>query len=172
MSYETGVHQSLYGKKVSIEITGFIVKGDNMIVNVPTVGLLNAGEVNNKGIELAASSAFSDKLSSNLTYSFTHMEHPVYATPKHNLFLSSSYQLKKVKIMASLQHINDLDSDPSTAIESFESYTLLNSKISYQALKFAELFISAENILNQEYETNRYYTMPGITVFGGIKLKL
>ncbi|HUX55376.1 MAG TPA: hypothetical protein VMV77_00255, partial [Bacteroidales bacterium] len=60
--------------------------------------------------------------------------------------------------------------DPS-AKTSYQNYVLLNSKISYQVLKYAELFISAENILNQEYENNLYYSMPGITAFGGIKMR-
>ena len=53
-----------------------------------------------------------------------------------------------------------------------ENYTLLNSKISYRATKFSELFLSAENLFDIKYETNKYYTMPGITIFGGIKVRL
>jgi outer membrane cobalamin receptor len=100
------------------------------------------------------------------------MKSPVYATPKHNLFASCDYRWKKLRLMISVQHVNHLDTDPLVSSESFENYTLLNSKISYQALKFAELFISAENILDQVYENNIYYKMPGITLFGGIKLKM
>ncbi len=172
MSYETGILQSFYGRKLNLELTGFIVTGDNLIITVPSLGMQNAGEVNNKGIEFAASSTPSENLDLNMTYSYTHMENPVYATPKHNLYLSCNYQFQKIKLMTSVQHINGLDSDPSVTKESIESYTLLNSKVSYRIVKFAEVFISAENILNQKYETNRYYTMPGITIFGGVKLRL
>ncbi len=172
INYETGLYQSFLNQKLKIELTGFIVKGDNMIVTVPMVGLENAGEINNQGVEFGASANPLDNLNLNLTYSFIHMKSPVYATPKHNLFASCDYRWKKLRFMTSIQHVNHLDTDPSVSSESFENYTLLNSKISYQALKFAELFISAENILDQEYENNIYYKMPGITLFGGIKLKL
>jgi len=172
INYETGLYQSFLNQKLKIELTGFIVKGDNMIVTVPMVGLENAGEINNQGVEFGASANPLDNLDLNLTYSFIHMKSPVYATPKHNLFASCDYRWKKLRLMTSIQHVNQLDTDPSVSSESFENYTLLNSKISYQALKFAELFISAENILDQEYENNIYYKMPGITLFGGIKLKL
>jgi len=172
INYETGLYQSFLNQKLKIELTGFIVKGDNMIVTVPMVGLENAGEINNQGVEFGASANPLDNLNLNLTYSFIHMKSPVYATPKHNLFASCDYHWKKLRFMTSIQHVNHLDTDPSVSSESFENYTLLNSKISYQALKFAELFISAENILDQEYENNIYYKMPGITLFGGIKLKL
>ena len=170
-NYETGVLQSFLNQKIKIELTGFIIKSNNMIITVPMVGLENAGEVLNKGIEFGASAIPINNLDLNMTYSFTHMKNPVYATPEHNFFASLNYRWKKLTIMASIQHVNHLDTDPSVSNESFETYTLLNSKVSYKVLKYAELFISAENILNQEYETNRYYTMPGITVFGGINFK-
>jgi len=73
--------------------------------------------------------------------------------------------------MVSSQYINHLDCDPSPASESYENYLLLDSKVSYNFIKWGELFLSAENILNQKYETNLYYTMPGVTVFGGVKLR-
>ena len=171
ISYETGLLQSFFNQKLKLELTGYIVKGDNLIIAVPMVGLQNAGEVFNKGIEFAANANPLNNLALNLIYSYINMKSPVYATPKHHLFLSCNYRLKKWQFMSSIQYVNNLDTDPS-AKTSFQSYVLLNSKISYQVWKYAELFISAENILNQKYENNLYYTMPGITAFGGIKFKL
>ncbi|MCX6325155.1 MAG: TonB-dependent receptor [Bacteroidia bacterium] len=170
MSYETGLLQSFFNQKLKLELTGYIVKGDNMIIAVPMVGLKNAGEVFNKGIEFAANANPTENLGLNLTYSYINMESPVYATPKHHLFLSCNYRLKKWQFMSSIQYVNHLDTDPS-AKASFQDYTLFDSKISYQVWKYAELFISAGNILNQKYENNLYYTMPGITAFGGVKMK-
>ncbi|MBN2863088.1 MAG: TonB-dependent receptor [Bacteroidales bacterium] len=171
INYETGIMHSFPGSNLKLELTGFIVKGKNLIITVPLQGLQNAGEVNNKGIEFAANANPSENLALNFTYSFTRMKIPVYATPKHNLYASVSYRYRKFNFILSTQYINNLDSDPSPVKESYETYTLLNSKISYQLMKWGELFITAENILNQKYETNLYYTMPGTTAFGGIKLK-
>jgi outer membrane cobalamin receptor len=171
MSYETGLLQSFFSNKLKLELTGYIVKGDNLIIAVPLAGLQNAGQVYNKGIEFSANSYPVTNLGLNLTYSYIDMESPVYATPKHHLYLSGDYLMNKFRISASVQYVNHLDTDPS-AITSYQNYTLVSSKISYLIKKYAELFISAENILNQKYENNRYYSMPGITVFGGIKLKL
>lgn len=170
INYETGIMQSFFNKKIRLELTGFIVNGNNLIINVPMQGLQNAGEVANKGIEFSANSNMVKDLDINLTYSNIGMKSPVYATPKHHLYLSSDYALKKFLFNASIEYINSLDTDPSTKIKE-ETYTLVNVKITYRALKFAEFFLSAENILNTGYETLKYYTMPGITVFGGIKFK-
>jgi iron complex outermembrane recepter protein len=171
MNYETGVMHSFSGNKLRVELTGFIVTGKDLIITVPMQGLQNAGEVNNKGIEFSVNANSSENLLLDVTYSYTHMKIPVYATPRHNLFASINYKYRKFQFMISSQYINHLDSDPSSTAESFETYTLLDSKVSYHLLQWGELFISAENILNQKYETNLYYTMPGITLFGGIKLK-
>jgi outer membrane cobalamin receptor len=171
MSYETGFLQSFLNQKVKLELTGYIIKGNNLIINVPLTGLQNAGEVFNKGIEFAANANPINNLALNLTYSYINMKSPVYATPKHHLFLSCNYRMNKWLLTSNVQYVNHLDTDPSSKT-SFQSYVLLNSKISFQIWKYAELFISAENILNQKYENNRYYSMPGITAFGGVKMKL
>lgn len=172
MNYETGILLSLAGKKVELELTGFIVEGDNMIIMVPMQGLRNAGEVHNRGVEFSGSARPAKNLNFNLTYSYTGMKKPVYATPRHNLYAGAGYIAGKFRISASVQHIDHLDTNPLVNKETYETYTLLNSKISYTPVKFAEFFISGENLLNQKYATNIYYTMPGITVFGGVKLNL
>jgi outer membrane cobalamin receptor len=171
MSYETGLVQSFLDQKLKLELTGYIINGNNLIINVPLEGLQNAGEINNKGIELSVYAKFINNLDLNLTYSYIHMKSPVYATPEHHLFISGNYHLSKFEFRSSVQYINHLDTDPSPNT-SFQTYTLLNAGISYQLSKFAGLFVNAENILNQKYENNIYYPMPGITLFGGIKIRI
>lgn len=171
ISYETSILQYLFNNKLNLELTAFMVDGDNMIINVPMLGLQNAGEVSNKGIEFAANAKPFRNLDLSITYSFINMKIPVYATPKHNLFSSCRYTWKKLSATASIQYINGLDSDPSVTKISFQNYTLLNTKLSYKLKKYAEIFASVENVLNQEYENVKYYTMPGTTVFGGLNLK-
>jgi outer membrane cobalamin receptor len=171
MSYETGLTQSFLDQKLRLELTGYIINGNNLIINVPLEGLQNAGEINNKGLEFSAFAKFINNLDLNLTYSYIHMKSPVYATPEHHLFISGNYHLHKFEFRSSLQYINHLDTDPSPGT-SFQTYTLLNAGISYQPSKFAGLFVNAENILNQKYENNMYYPMPGITLFAGIKIRI
>lgn len=172
INYETGLLQGFAGGKVSVELTGFVVKGDNMIIMVPMQGLQNAGEIDNRGIEFSGNANITENLSLDLTYTYTHMKTPVYATPRHNLYAGTGYRAGKFRITASVQHIDHLDTNPAVNKEVYETYTLVNSKIAYTPFRFTEFFLSAENILNQKYATNIYYTMPGITVFAGVKLKL
>lgn len=173
MNYETGILQSLFNHQLNLELTGFIVKGDNLIVTGAMGALLNGGVMDNKGIEFAANANPDKNLSINFTYSFTHMKSPVYATPKHHLYLSSSYNWNKLQLTASIEQIIHLNTQPDiTLAPYYQDYTLVNLKLSYKVSKSIGLFCSAENLLNREYETLRYYPMPGASVFGGVNFKL
>ena len=168
-NYETGIIKSFYDRKLNLELTAFLIEGKNLIVTVPLKGLQNAGEVSNKGLEFSAAFNPFQKLNFHLAYSYINMKTPVYATPEHQIFVSSNFQLSKTKFVLSLQKIINLDTDPSSFI-SLENYALVDLKISQRFISVVELFVSAENLLNQKYEQNRYYTMPGTTVFAGVNL--
>jgi outer membrane cobalamin receptor len=173
MNYETGILQSLCNHKLNLELTGFIVKGDNLIVTGAMGALFNGGMMDNKGIEFAANATANKNLSFNFTYSYTHMQKPVYATPKHHLYLSSSYNWNKLQLTASIEKIIHLNTQPDITLAPYYlDYTLVNFKVSYKVSKLIGVFCSAENLLNQQYETLRYYPMPGTSVFGGINIKL
>lgn len=170
-NYEAGVIRSFYDRKLNLEFTAFLVEGDNLIVTVPNKGLQNAGSVSNKGVEISADANPTINLNIHAAYSYINMKSPVYATPEQQLFISSRYQMNKTLFVLSLQQIVNLDTDPSP-ITHQETYTLVNAKISQRIFRFAEVFVSAENLLNQRYEQNRYYTMPGTTVFAGVNLNI
>jgi len=171
MNYETGIQHTFAGTGINIELTIFSLKGNNLIVNVPLRGLQNSGEIENKGTEFSADATVTKNLSMNCSYSYINMKKPVYATPEHQIYIGSQYRLKNLLLTASLQQVINLDSDPSPLV-SGETYSLLKARASYRFGKYFQVYLSGENLLNQVYETNRYYTMPGITVFTGINFKI
>jgi len=168
MNYETGLTKSFFNQKMSAELTFFYVNGDNLIVNVgPPDGYLNTGEITNKGIEFALNAEPAENLKLSATYSYINMKNPVFATPEHQLFLNAHYRFKKLQLTASIQQISNLDNDASPVVNKV-SYTLLNAKAMYNLTRNLKLFVSGENLLDVDYEVNRYYTMPGATVFSGL----
>ena len=169
LSYEAGISRNFFNNLLSAEVTLYNVSGDNLIIMVPMQGLRNAGEINNRGIELQVQAQPVKNVSIEGTYSYIDMKNPVFATPKHHLFLSARYNMKKVQLMASLQQINGLDSDPSPAV-STENYSLLMAKAVYFINNNLRWYISGENLLNEQYAVNRYYTMPGATFFSGLNI--
>lgn len=170
MNYETGISSVFFNNRMSAELTFFAVSGDNLITIVPINGApryMNSGEISNTGIEFALNAEPTENLLLNASYSYINMDNPVFATPEHQLFLSAKYQWNKLQLSANVQQVSDLDNDPSPVVNK-ESYTLLKAKAVYNITNNFSLYVSGENLLNENYQVNRYYTMPGATIFSGL----
>ena len=170
-SYETGISHNFLENKLKVELTGYLVNGDNLIVTGAMGNLYNTGAIHNKGIELALTAKPIKNFEFLVTYSYIHMDQPLFATPKNNLFLSGTYHWNKFRLNGSFQQISDLNNDATGKIN-LVSYSLLNAKAAWSLNKHIEFNLSGENLLGQKYEPNRYYPMPQTTVFAGINLKL
>lgn len=169
--YEASFLHEFSDQKVNLEITLFKIKGDNLIVNVPLKGLLNSGKVDNNGIEFSIDTRMTKNLNLHGTYSYINMQLPVYATPEHQFFIDARYRLNQFLFTASLQQIVNLDTDPSS-LTLKQSYALLKTKVAFDLSKNFQLYLSGDNLLNQHFEVNRYYTMPGITLFSGLTIQI
>jgi iron complex outermembrane receptor protein len=170
VSYETGLLKTFFTNRISAELTFFVVEGDNLIVTVPVNGTLkymNSGEISNKGIEFALNAEATKNLALNATYSYINMDEPVYAVPEHQFYINARYRLQKFLFVASAHQISNLDNDPLPVVNK-ESYTLLKAKAMYNFTRGLKFYVSGENLLDQSYQVNRYYTMPGTIVFAGI----
>jgi outer membrane cobalamin receptor len=172
INYEIGVLQELLGNKLSLELTGFKANGENLIKTVMgTNGPKNenTGKFSNTGIEFAGTYKPSENISFNANYSYISMDEPIIATPEQQVFISGTYKWKKFSVNISVQHINNLYTQ-ITPEKIKDSYTLLNSRISYTINKYADVFVKGENLTDQKYHINYAYPMPGIIAFGGINL--
>jgi outer membrane receptor protein involved in Fe transport len=170
-SYETGVAHNFLHNKLKAELTGYTVKGDNLIVTGAMGNLYNTGKINNKGIELSLTARPIANLEMLLSYSYIHMDTPLFATPKNNLFLSGTYHWLNFRFSGSFQQISDLNNDATGKINLI-SYSLLNAKAAWSATRNLEFTLSGENLLGQTYEPNRYYPMPLTTLFAGVNIHL
>jgi len=170
-NYEVGWTQQLPWWKGQLEMTTFWLTGDNLIVTVPMRGVKNAGKLDNKGLETSLSFNPTAALTTDLTYTYQHLSDPVYATPRHQLFVSASYRFKAFTVTGNLRHIDQLNTLANPMLPPhFEQYTLLNANVNWRLKPYLTLFVHGHNLLNQRYETNRYYTMPGATLMTGFKL--
>ncbi len=174
INYEATISQQFLKNSLSLELTVFKAKGENLIKILPEGGQpknVNTGEFDNSGIEVAANYHLNRDLSFNANYSFISMDDPVIATPEHKAYISGTYKFDNFTFNLSLQGIYDLylttGDDPIK-----ESYTLLNSRIGYKINKSIDIFIKGENLFNKDYQVNYGYPMPGIIIFGGLNLHL
>jgi len=168
MNYEIGILQKLLKSKLSLELTAFKANGENLIKTVNYKNI-NTGKFSNIGIEFAGTYKPTKNLSFNANYSFISMDVPIIATPEQQLFVSGTYKWNKLSINVSVQHINNLYTQVTPTMEA-NSYTLINSKVSYSINKFVDVFVKGENLTDTKYYINYAYPMPGILVFGGVNL--
>ncbi len=178
MNYEASWDQHWMQGRMQTELTVFMSDGENLIVMVPPVAppppqYKNSGSFNNKGIEFSWNYRPADRLKLHANYSFIHMEKPLSATPGHNLFVSGRYQLKRWNFLLKLQSIFNLYNETGSGVEVLEkNYQVLGARIGYRATRFLDVFLTGSNLLDQEYQINYGYPMPGISVMGGLSLKL
>lgn len=150
----------------------YYINGKNMIQTVPVDGRMmniNTGAIKNYGIELQSALHFLKMFTLNANYSWLHMKNPILASPEHKLYVGLDFEKGRWFASTGVQYINGLYTalDPQER----EQFVLWNIRGSFAATKWLELFVKAENLLNQQYEINKGFPMPGITAMGGVKFK-
>jgi len=169
VNYEAGISQRFLKDKLIAEVTIFHSVGDNLIKTQMQGGIpryVNTGNFSNWGMEFSGILDLLENLNFEFNYSYIHMQMPVLATPKHQVFLAGSYTWKRFKFNLSFQSINDLFLEIEPDID-LESYNLLNSRILFHLSKHIEIYFKTENMLNEYYEINKDYSMPGFLGFLG-----
>ncbi len=171
INYELSWLQSYIDHKLNTELTVFLAEGSNMI-EVDGIGpgakRKNLGNFTNYGVEFSTAYTINKHIAINANYSYLHLNRKIVASPKHQANLSLLYNYKKFNANLTAQHIQGMYS--STVPEVIQNYTVLNIRASYQILKNLNIFASAHNLLNQQYEIQYGYPMPGINFHGGINI--
>jgi outer membrane cobalamin receptor len=172
MNYEIGVLQNFLKNRVMLELTFYKAMGDNLIQTVmgPTGPVNeNTGEFSNTGVEFAGTFKPAKMFTINATYSYISMKEPIVSAPEQQLNVSGTYKWNRFSFNLSGQHIHNLYTQVTPQVEK-NSYTLLNSRVSFMIYRYVDVFIKGENLTNKKYYINYGYPMPGIIVFGGINL--
>ncbi len=176
-NYEIGWMQSLMNNKLNLEVNAYYINAENLIqvVGGPIPTRQNTGSVTNYGLEFSGKYAVMKNLFVHANYSYLHTSTPIIAAPRNQANVSVNYKYKIWNFNLSSQYVEQLYTfihikpiDPPT--KTIPSYLLLNARIAAQPLKNLEVFVMGNNLLNQQYEINDGYPMPGINVLGGVKL--
>jgi iron complex outermembrane receptor protein len=174
-NYELSWGQSFMDGKLDLEVTGFIIDGENMIQEVliaaPPPVKQNTGAFTNKGIEVSSDYKIRENLNFNLNYTYLNTSKEFKYAPEHELNFHGRYRLKPVSFMLFLKYVNNLNTFVSENEVTSENYTLLNVKVIWNALKWLNVFLEGNNLFNTSYEIDRGYPLPGINVLGGIELR-
>jgi len=157
--------------KLDFEVTAYYQEGSNLIQTIgqyPNIRYENTGEFTHYGLELAGSWNPWEWMVIESNYSWLHMDKPITAAPEHQFFTSLNFRQSKLAAKLSGMYIHGLYT--SISPESVENYFLLNARVSYTFLDMLTLWLSGENLLDQQYEINYEYPMPGISVIAGIDI--
>jgi iron complex outermembrane recepter protein len=189
-AYELGVEQWLFDKKTRLALTGFWNDIDDMIY-YRTEGnnrlRINAGKVRTYGIEIEAEQKITDWLAlwGNFTYTHARVEEnstdldsegkKLTGVPEYmgNIGVDASTKWFKTSLMGRYYSKVYGASDNSDTAEgvyaSYEPAFFLDAKFTVSPVKWMDVSLSVENILDEEYY--EYYKSDGCTVFAEVTFK-
>jgi len=151
------------------EMSLFYISGNDLLIRLPSVGLVNQGKIENKGIEFTLNIKPLTNLYSNIIYSYINMKEPVYATPEHNLNAKIGYTNGIFNLYTGLKFISNMDNDASNKVNKI-SFCTIDMGFAYKLFKNLNFIFNINNLTNKKYEIIRYYPMPGFNIDGGIKI--
>jgi vitamin B12 transporter len=127
------------------------------------------GTTTSKGIELSAGYTVSEALSlyGNYTYTSAKTEGERSSrVPRHDLVLGLNAELSdRFSGNLEVQHVADVIDDA----EKLGDYTLFNASLSYDLTDTVQLYLRADNLTDEDYETASGYNTPGRSAYLGLK---
>lgn len=172
-NYEISWKQSVLKGRGSYEVNVFYIDGENMIELVPVDGVntyINTGEVKNFGLELVADYMVSKSFSLFANYSYLDMKYAVIAAPKHKFYGGVNFTKGKFMATAGVQQVNGLYTSVSDDATTEEDFTLVNVTARYKINDYLTVYAKGENLLDQTYEINDGFPMPGATAMFGVSV--
>jgi len=183
--FDLGLEQSFLGGKLVADVTYFDLNIDDLIGFVcpdPAIdpfcldGGYNQipGESNSRGVETSLTYHVNEHLSFGGSYTYTHAEDQngqrLVRIPRHAVGLVAAYRPTEKWAISAAGRVA-LDAVDTGNFE-LDDYFLLNAKIAYKPTEDTELYLRAENLLDQDYQTARGYGTPDFSVFAGFKTKI
>lgn len=172
-SYEIAWRERLLNNRLSYEANLYYISGENMIQTTYVDGKytnINTGEVENWGIELSTSYMISRAFRASANYSFLNMRYAVVAAPEHKLYGGVDFSMGKWGASTGVQYIRGLYTYVGDSGNIQENFALWNCRASYRISNLLGVYLKGENLLNQEYEINQGFPMPGTTVMAGVDI--
>jgi iron complex outermembrane recepter protein len=189
-SWEAGVEQGLW-PKMKVKATYFHNEMEDMIyrktVSATRQDNINAGRARSQGVELEAEQGFDFGLTlfANYTYTETEMLENAAAplsvgkdliqAPRNMFNAGARYKQGPFTTSVTGRYVgkrfgNDTNTDIINGVyTSYDPYTVVDAKVSYQINPVAEVSLSIDNILDEQYFA--YYQATGRSYFCELTLK-
>jgi len=172
-NYEIGVLQRI-GSRGSVEVTGFVAEGSNIILTTafyPNLRLSNSGAFTHRGIELSGETTLNGNLEVNMTYTFLDPGNQTNANPKHKLHVGGTAHIDPATASVGFQYVSKLYGADFSG-KPLPDYALLDARITTTVMPGLSVHVAGENLLGRQYQILYDYPMPGRTIFVGINWAL
>ncbi len=181
-NYEVGLNQQIL-VGLDADVAAFILEGENLIETavvpgrVPPFQFQNKGSFTFHGIE-AALQFRRGPWRSSMAYTLTDFGANTRARAGSKLNVAAGATVKKVDLDVTFQHVARYFAEDSSK-SPIPAYCTVDFRAGYRLLSWLDLFASAENLLNQQYDTyadlpgtqTGLYRMPGRALTVGLKLR-
>jgi len=189
-SWEAGIEQGLWSR-MKVKATYFHNEMDDLIyrktVSATRQDNINAGKARSQGVELEAEQGFDFGLTLFANYTYTESEmlenaaapasvgKELMQSPR-NMFNAGArykngpYTATVIGRYIGKRYGTDTNTDVVDGVyTSYDPFTTVDAKVSYQVTSMATVSLSVDNILNEEYYA--YYPALGRSFFCGLTLK-
>ena len=179
--WDAGIVQDVANGRMRIEAAYFDNRVENLIVFTPG-GLVNLGEVEARGVEVAVAVTPTPGLGLGLSYTYTDATNKdtgreQVRNPRHRLGLDAAWRFARgFTSTLSVNHVgeqDDLDfSRPAATRQvTLGSYTMVDLTLAYRIGDRYELYGRVENLLDEDYEEVVDYGVPGRSGFVGLRAR-
>ncbi len=173
-NYELATSFRGFDGRLSLSLNLFLIDGDNRIESQMVDGRQrwsNSGEVRNYGGEAEVSALVAKSIRLNLSYSYLGMKYKLLSSPEHKLCFGAGYHRRRFSVLSSLSYVGGLYTQlPGGGSAGHkESFLLWDLRAETTLTRWMKMWLRVENLLDQDYEINRGFPMPGCTVYGGME---
>jgi vitamin B12 transporter len=178
LSFDVGFTQPLFDEKLEFDLTFFNISSDETIYfDFAQQAHYNVNGGENQGLEYSLTATPIDWLKLRGAYTYLAKanvgDERIQRRPYNVFALASSVRAGIATWYTELRYRDSADIAFFGAESRYreDSYLVLDTSVTVPVEKNIELFVRGNNLFDTEY-TESGYRMPGISFFGGIKLKL
>lgn len=174
VSADVGVEQSFAGGRGQVSATLFLLDIDNLI-DFTTRYEQVPGTARSRGVELSGSYDLTDDLSVTGSYTYTDAKNASggrrVRVPLHDLNLGlQATPIERLTAGVEVQYAAGLPDEPfGTSVAWRSDYTVVNARVAYALTEAAQVYLRAENLFDEEYQTVEGFSTAGSAVYFGVR---
>ena len=185
--WDAGFEQYVWNDRITAGVTYFSNKFEQLFGFDSNFKTININKAESYGVEIFVTAKPAEGLTLKLNYTNTRTKDlspdspdrnlPLLRRPEHKGVFSADYGfLEKFNVHLDASYVGERDDKRFTSTGServkLGSYFLVNAAASYDLFSYLQIFAKVNNIADDYYEEVYGYASPGLSLYGGFKLKL